>query len=97
MTRLQEIPKYAGIYTDNLTFDISFETTKYNIKYETNGGTLYADDKDEQGRATELDNSVYEAGQSFQIFRFQARQARHFWDGVMMRTVQIMLPVQTDF
>ena len=27
MTRLQEIPKYAGIYTDNLTFDISFETT----------------------------------------------------------------------
>ena len=62
MTRLQEIPKYAGIYTDNLTFDISFETTKYNIKYETNGGTLYADDKDEQGRATELDNSVYEAG-----------------------------------
>ena len=35
--------------------------------------------------------------QSFQIFRFQARQARHFWDGVMMRTVQIMLPVQTDF
>lgn len=62
MTRLQEIPKYAGIYTDNLTFDISFETTKYNIKYETNGGTLYTDDKDEQGRAAELDNSVYEAG-----------------------------------
>lgn len=61
MTRLQEIPKYAGIYTDNLTFDISFETTKYNIKYETNGGTLYTDD-DEQGRAAELDNSVYEAG-----------------------------------
>lgn len=62
MTRLQEIPKYAGIYTDNLTFDISFETTKYNIKYETNGGTLYTDDKDEQGHAAELDNSVYEAG-----------------------------------
>lgn len=62
MTRLQEIPKYAGIYTDNLTFDISFETTKYNIKYETNGGTLYTDDKDEQGRAEELGNSVYEAG-----------------------------------
>ena len=61
MTRLQEIPKYAGIYTDNLTFGISFETTKYNIKYETNGGTLYTDD-DEQGRAAELDNSVYEAG-----------------------------------
>ena len=31
MTRLQEIPKYAGIYTDNLTFDISFETTKYLV------------------------------------------------------------------
>ena len=38
------------LYTDNLTFDVSFETTKYNIKYETNGGTLYTDD-DEQGRA----------------------------------------------
>ena len=62
MTRLLEVPKYAGTYTDNLTFDISFETTRYNIKYETNGGTLYTDDKDSEGRAIELDNSVYEAG-----------------------------------
>lgn len=62
MTNLLEVPKYAGTYTDNLTFDISFETTRYNVKYETNGGTLYADESDEQSRAVELNNSVYEAG-----------------------------------
>ncbi len=54
-----------------------FETTKYNIKYETNGGTLYTDD-DEQGRAAELDNSVYEAGTKLSDLPVKARQARHF-------------------
>lgn len=62
MTRLLEVPKYAGTYTDNLTFDVTFETTKYNIKYETNGGTLYSGEKDEQDREIELEKSVFEAG-----------------------------------
>ena len=40
--RLSDVPSYAGVYSDNLTFDIAFDTTKYNIKYVTNGGTLYS-------------------------------------------------------
>ena len=44
------------------TFDISFETTNYNIKYVTNGGTLYSKNKDEQQGSVELTEETFEAG-----------------------------------
>lgn len=62
--RLTDTPEYAGTYSDSLTFDIAFETTKYNIKYVTNGGTLYSKEKDEQQRSIELKEETYEAGTS---------------------------------
>lgn len=62
--RLTDTPAYAGTYSDSLTFDIAFETTKYNIKYVTNGGTLYSKEKDEQQRSIELKEETYEAGTS---------------------------------
>jgi len=60
--RLTEAPEYAGTYSDSLTFDISFETTNYNIKYVTNGGTLYSKNKDEQQGSVELTEETFEAG-----------------------------------
>ena len=60
--RLSEIPEYAGVYSDNLTFDIAFDTTQYNVKYVTNGGTLYTGSEDDSKSSVELTEETLEAG-----------------------------------
>ena len=57
-------PKYTGRYTDELTFDVAFTETEYTINYEANGGTLYGDEKDENGAAVPVQTQVFPAGKT---------------------------------
>lgn len=88
--RLTDTPAYAGTYSDSLTFDIAFETTKYNIKYVTNGGTLYSKEKDEQQRSIELKEETYEAGTSLSSLPSPGKKELYFLAGAMIPHVQNM-------
>ena len=55
-------PNFTGDYKDNLTFDISFQDTTYNIQYETNGGTLTKKDPDQDDQMIAITEEQYQAG-----------------------------------
>ena len=55
-------PNYTGDYTDHLTFDIAFQDTTYNIKYETNGGTITKKNPQQADQMLTITEEQYQAG-----------------------------------
>ena len=57
-----ENPNYTGDYTDHLTFDIAFQDTTYNVKYETNGGTITKKNPEQTDQTIAVTEEEYQAG-----------------------------------